>query len=144
MVKRYTSPAIIFATADGPLVTYEDYDALAVENAELRRCLDGGFDCAGERMRLAAELAEVKADRQAIWTAASKREARREALESALETISNGEGAGGLAETERLQAIARVALAPLETSVYCAPCEDGECAVHPSTNDRAGKQGENR
>ena len=33
-------------------------------------------------------------------------------LRAALEAISNGEGAGGLAETERLQEIARTALAP--------------------------------
>ena len=37
--------------------------------------------------------------------------ARLIALAAALESISNGEGAGGLAETERLQAIARAALA---------------------------------
>ena len=24
----------------------------------------------------------------------------------------------------------------LETAAYCAPCEDGECAVHPSTMNR--------
>ncbi len=35
-----------------------------------------------------------------------------ERLRAALEAISNGEGAGGLAETERLQEIARAALAP--------------------------------
>lgn len=37
---------------------------------------------------------------------------RIKALEAALETIANGDGAGGLAETERLQEIARAALTP--------------------------------
>ena len=37
--------------------------------------------------------------------------AKYDRLAAALESISNGEGAGGLAETERLQEIARAALA---------------------------------
>ena len=36
----------------------------AQENAELRRCLDGGVDCAEEKLRLRAELDAIKRTRE--------------------------------------------------------------------------------
>ena len=62
---------------------------------------------------------------------------RIEALEAALESISNGEGAGGLAETERLQEIARAALTSQETpeKLLC-DCPDGACRPTGTHNFR--------
>lgn len=54
--------------------------------------------------------------------------ARVERLEAALKSIANGEGAGGLAETERLQEIARAALTSTETTVVPDPrCQTPGC-----------------
>jgi hypothetical protein len=40
-------------------VSSPDYDSLAAENVELRRCLDGGVDCAGERIEAKKLLREA-------------------------------------------------------------------------------------
>lgn len=62
-----------------------------------------------------AEYQALMAEHQKTLSLAAGYSLRVRELESTLEAIANGEGAGGLAETERLQEIARAALPQSKT-----------------------------
>jgi hypothetical protein len=68
-----------------------------------------------EIRRILAERDDAIADRAKWVEDFYKLQSKFDARGAALEAISNGEGAGGLAETERLQEIARAALTAPET-----------------------------
>lgn len=80
---------------------------------------------------LTADLTATDKERADLFGQNQRQRSRIAQLEAALEKISNGEGVGGLAMTERLQEIARQALPPV--SALCAVCDQIK-ELHPSTH----------
>lgn len=80
------------------------------------------------------------------WVRREEAQERIATLEAALREIADfaeqfiGDDEDGDERMYKVHQIADSAIPfAVETSVYCAPCEDGECAVHPSTSDRGEK-----